>query len=114
MAFQRKTPYQRLRYPWASDVVNAGDVQAMANDIDASLVQTAKLANDFSRFASVLAYRAAAQSLTKGVLTTLTFDTVPLNNGANSPTSNAAWWSAGNPTRLTAPVNCAVLACASG
>lgn len=110
----RKTPYLRLRYPWASDVVSATDVQSMANDIDASLVQTAKLANDFSRFASVVAYRAAAQSIVKATSTAITFDTVPLNNGANSPLANSPWWSNANPTRLTAPVNCMVIACATG
>lgn len=114
MAFMRKTPYARLRYPWASDVVAVGDVQSMANDIDQALVATAKLANDFSRFASVSAQRAAVQSIAKSTLTTITFDTIPLNNGANSPLSNGVWWSNANPTRLTAPVNCVVLASAIG
>jgi len=114
MAFMRKTPYLRIRYPWASDVVSAVDVQSMANDIDQGLVATAKYASDFSQFASVTAYRAAAQSITKGTLTAITFDTVPLNNGANSPLANGAWWSNANPTRLTAPVACMVVACVSG
>jgi hypothetical protein len=114
MAFMRKTPYERIRYPWAADVVSAADVQSMANDIDQSLVQTARMASEFSRFASVVAYRAAAQSVTKNTLTTITFDTVPLNNGANSPLANSPWWSNANPTRLTAPVACMVVACAFG
>ena len=110
----RKTPNLRLRYPFASDVVSVTDVQSMANDIDQALVATASLASDFSRFASVTAYRAAAQSITKATLTTITLDTVPLNNGANSPLANSPWWAAGQPTRLTAPVACMVIACATG
>lgn len=110
----RKTPYQRLRYPWASDTVSVADVQSMASDIDAALMVTAKQAADFSRFASVQAKRNAAQSLTKATLTAITFDSVAHNNGANSPLSNGAWWAAGAPTRLTAPVNCLVFASALG
>ena len=108
----RHTPFFRLRYPWTSDVVNAADVQAMGNDIDQSLVQTAMLANNFSRFSSVAVKRAAAQSLTKATLTAITFDTVIADNGVNSPLANGAWWSAGAPTRLTAPSPCVVLASA--
>lgn len=110
----RKTPYLRLRYPWTDDVVSAADVDSMAQDIDQALVSTAVLAANFSRFASVAVSRAAAQSLTKGTLTAITFDTVPLNNGANSPLANGAWFNAGAPTRLTAPTACVVLACGSG
>jgi hypothetical protein len=110
----RKTPYLRLRYPWTDDVVNAADVQSMASDIDQGLVATATLAADFSRFASVTVRRAAAQSIAKGSLVAISFDTVSLNNGANSPLSNAAWFSAGSPTRLTAPAPCVVLAAATG
>jgi len=114
MAFMRKTPYERIRYPWASDVVSAADVQSMANDIDQALVATQKLATDFSRFASVVARRNAAVSLVKNTLTTITFDSITLNNGANSALANAPWWAAGNPTRLTAPTACLVLASAFG
>jgi len=53
--------------------------------------------------------RNAAQSITKGTLTAISFDTVTLNNGSDSPLSNANWWVAGSPTRVTAPVACAVL-----
>lgn len=113
MPFMRKTAYQRIRYPWASDTVSSNDLDSMANDIDQALIGTQKLASDYSRFASVVAQRNAAQSITKGALTAITFDTVPLNNGPNSPLANAVWWSNANPTRLTAPVSCAVLACAT-
>jgi len=109
----RRTPYERIRYPWTSDVVNAADVQAMANDIDSALVGTQKLASEYSRFGSVIAQRNATQSITKGALTAITFDSVTFNNGANSPLANGAWWAAGNPTRLTAPVACVVLASAT-
>lgn len=109
MAFMRKTPYERLRYPWASDVVSAADVQSMASDIDQAMVTTAKMASDFSRFASVVVRRNAAQSITKATLTTISFDAVTLNNGSDSPLSNANWWAAGSPTRLTAPVACIAL-----
>lgn len=110
----RKTPFERIRYPWASDVVSAADVQSMAQDIDQALVTTAKMASDFSRFASVVVQRAAAQSITKATSTAISFDTVTLNNGANSPLANGVWWAAGSPTRLTAPVACVVLASPSG
>jgi hypothetical protein len=109
MAFMRKTPYERLRYPWGSDVVAAPDVQSMASDIDQAMVTTAKMASDFSQFGSVVVRRNAAQSITKATLTAISFDAVTLNNGANSPLSNTNWWSAGAPTRVTAPVACAVL-----
>jgi hypothetical protein len=110
----RKTPYARLRYPWTSDVVSAADVQTMAQDIDQALVQTATLAASFSRFASVVVQRSAAQSIPKSTLTAISFDTAALNNGANSPLSNGAWFNAATPTRLTAPVACVVLACGYG
>jgi hypothetical protein len=106
----RKTPYQRLRYPWASDVVAAADVQSMAADIDQALVQTATMAANFSRFASVAVQRAAVQSITKATVTAISFDTVVLNNGANSPLANGSWFSNSTPTRLTAPTACVVLA----
>src|SRR5829696_1104525 len=106
----RRTPYQRLRYPWTDDVVAAGDVQSMANDIDQALVATATLGANFSKLASVVVSRNAAQSIPKATLTTISFDTVSLNNGANSPLSNGSWYSAGAPTRLTAPVACVVVA----
>lgn len=106
----RRTPNLKIRYPWTSDVVNAADVQAMAADIDATLVNTARLSSEFSKFASVTVTRNAAQSVTKATLTAVSFDTVKLNNGANSPLANLAWWAAGSPTRLTAPVGCVVLA----
>jgi len=109
----RRTPYARLRYPWTADVVNVADVQAMASDIDAGLVGTARMANDFSKFASFTGRRNAAQSITKATLTAITLDTVTVNNGANSPLANANWWAAGQPTRLTAPVGCIVLATAA-
>jgi hypothetical protein len=110
----RKTPYARLRYPWASDTVAVADVQSMANDIDSALVVASKRASDFSTFGSVIARRNAAQSLTKATLTAITFDGVYLNNGAKSPLANGAWWAAGAPTRLTAPTACVVLASAAG
>ncbi len=110
----RKTPYLRLRYPWTDDVVSAPDVQSMAQDIDQALVETAVLGSNFSRFASAAVRRNAAQSITKGALTAISFDTVLLNNGANSPLSNGSWFSNSNPTRLTAPTACVVLATGYG
>ena len=110
----RKTPYQRIRYPWTDDVVAATDVQAMAQDIDQALVATQTLGASFSRFASVAVTRAAVQSIPRAALTTISFDTVALNNGANSSLANGAWFSAGSPTRLTAPVPCVVLAAGFG
>lgn len=109
----RRTPYAQIRYPWTTDVVAAGDVQAMASDIDQTLITTAKMSTDFSRFASVVAQRTAVQSITKATLTAITFDTVLLNNGANSPLANANWFTISAPTRLTAPVPCLVLASAT-
>jgi len=106
----RKTPYLRMRYPFASDVVAAPDVQSMAQDIDQNLVNTATLGSTFSRFSSVVVSRAAAQSITKGTLTAVSFDTVVANNGVNSPLANGSWFAAGTPTRLTAPTACVVLA----
>ena len=110
----RQTPFQGIHYPWTSDVVNAADVQAMGADIDQALVKTANLANDFSRFASVHVRRAAAQSIPKASLTAISFDTVLADNGVNSPLSNGAWYNAANPTRLTAPTPCVVLASVFG
>lgn len=110
----RKTPYQRIRYPWASDVVSVADVQSMANDIDQALVATQKLSSDFSLMGSVVAKRNAALSLTKNTLTAVPFDSITLNNGSDSPLSNGNWWAAGNPTRVTAPVGCVVLASGFG
>jgi hypothetical protein len=110
----RKTPYLRLRYPWTDDVVSAADVQSMASDIDQALVSTATLAANFSKFASATVYRNATQSLTKGSFTAITFDTVVSNNGAESPLANGSWYSVANPTRLTAPSACIVLATGSG
>lgn len=106
----RKTPNLRLRYPWADDVVSASDVASMGSDIDAALVRTAQMSTDFSRFASVAVSRSTAQSITKGTLTAISFDTVAVNNGANSPLANGAWFSLASPTRLTAPTACVVLA----
>jgi hypothetical protein len=114
MAFLRRTPYERIRYPLASDVVSVPDVQSMANDIDQAIVTTQKMSTDFSQFGSVVAKRNAALSLTKGALTTVTFDSITLNNGSDSPLANGNWWSASNPTRLTAPVPCVVLASGFG
>lgn len=114
MAFMRKTPYEQIRYPWASDVVSAADVQSMANDIDQRIVTTQKLGSDFSLMGSVIAKRNAALNLTKATLTTITFDSITLNNGSDSPLANGNWWAAGNPTRLTAPVPCVVLASGFG
>lgn len=108
----RKTPYMRLRYPWTDDVVAAADVQSMANDIDAALVQTATLGSTFSKFASVAVGRNALQSIPKATLTAISFDTVALNNGANSPLANGAWFNPAAPTRLTAISPCVVLATA--
>lgn len=110
----RKTPFERIRYPFASDVVNVGDVQSMAQDIDMALVQTAGLASNFSRFATATVQRAAAQSITKATLTAITFDTVRVDNGGNSALANGAWYNAAAPTRLTAPVPCVVLASGFG
>ena len=107
----RRTPYVRMRYPWTDDVVNAADVQSMASDIDQGLVATQKLAEDFSKFASVVVRRTAAQSIAKATIPAISFDSVQLNNGANSSLSNGAWFNAGAPTRLTAPAPCVVLAC---
>lgn len=110
----RKTPYMRLRYPWTDDVVAAVDVKAMASDVDQALISTATLAANFSRFASVAVRRAAVQSIARASLTAITFDTVTLNNGANSPLSNGSWYNAATPTRLTAPTACVVLATGYG
>lgn len=108
----RRTPFLRLRYPWASDVVSAADIDSMAQDIDSALVQTATLASEFSRLSSVVVQRTAVQSITKATLTTITFDTVVLDNGTDSPLANGAWYNAAVPTRLTAPSPCVVLASA--
>lgn len=112
----RKTPFQRIRYPWATDVVSVSDVQAMGSDIDQALVQTANMAATFSKFSSVIVRRkASVQSLTKGTLTAISMDTTAvLDNGANSPVANGAWFNSANPTRLTAPSACVVLASAMG
>jgi len=109
----RKTPYLRLRYPWTDDVVSVSDVQSTAADIDQALVQTASLAASFSRFASVAVRRAAVLSVVKNTLTAVSMDTLSLDNGTDSPLANGAWFSAGSPTRLTAPVPCVVLASAA-
>lgn len=114
MAYLRRTPYERIRYPWSPDVVAVGDVQSMINDIDQALVTTQKLSTDYSLMGSVIAKRNAALSLTKATLTTVSFDSVTLNNGSDSPLANGNWWAAGNPTRLTAPVPCVVLASGFG
>lgn len=106
----RRTPFQRLRYPWASDTVNVGDVQSMANDIDQALVQTASLGSMFSKMSSVIVQRTAAQSIAKTTNTAISFDTLVLDNGTDSPTTNGAWFNATVPTRLTAPMACVVLA----
>lgn len=107
----RQTPFQRIRYPWASDVVSAADVQSMGSDIDQALVQTAMLAANFPKFSSVVAKRSGStQSIAKGTLTAISFDSVQYDNGANSPLAGQPWWNAGNPTRLTAPQPCVVLA----
>jgi len=110
----RKTPYQRIRYPWASDTVSAADLQSMGADVDQALVQTLNMANNFSKMATVLVQRVAAQSLTKGTLTTVSFDTVQRDGGANSPLANGAWYNSASPTRLTAPAPCVVLASGVG
>lgn len=110
----RRTPFEGIRYPWMSDTVNAADVQSMGSDIDQSLVQTANLAADFSRFSTVVVRRAAAQSIIKATLSTISFDTVSRDNGAASPLAAGAWWNASQPTRLTAPAACVVLAVANG
>lgn len=110
----RKTPYQRIRYPWASDTVSAADVQSMGADVDQALVQTLNMAGNFSKMASVLVQRVAAQSITKSTLTAISFDTVQRDSGANSPFANGAWYNASNPTRLTAPSPCVVLASGFG
>lgn len=86
----------------------------MASDIDQAMVTTANMAANFSKISSVVAYRAAAQSITKATLTAITFDTVPLNNGVSSPLANGSWYNASNPTRLTAPSPCIVLASGFG
>lgn len=107
----RKTAYQRIRYPWTADVVNPVDVDTMASDIDQSLVQTANLSAIFSKMASAVILRTAAQSITKGTLTAISFNATPgLDNGSDSPLANGAWFNPSNPTRLTAPVPCIVLA----
>lgn len=106
----RKTPFLRLRYPWTSDVVSAGDLESMAQDIDAALVQTATMAGNFSKLSSVVVQRVAAQSITKGTLTAISFDTAVLDNGTDSPLANGPWFNAAAPTRLTAPSPCVVLA----
>lgn len=106
----RKTPFARIRYPWASDTVNVADVQSMASDVDQALVNTANLAGMFSRMSSVTVQRAAAQSITKSTNTAISFDTVVLDNGTDSPVANGAWYNAAVPTRLTAPAPCVVLA----
>jgi hypothetical protein len=111
----RSTPYLRLRYPWASDTVNAADVQSMAQDVDQALVRTSSLSADFSRFSSVAVQRKlTVQSIPKGVLTAITFDTVVVDNGLDSPLINGAWFNNAAPTRLTAPSPCVVLATGSG
>ncbi len=111
----RKTPFLRLRYPWSSDTVSVADVQSTAADIDQALVQTATLAANFSRMASVVVHRTTTQSITKGTLTAITFDSAAvLDNGPDSPLSNGAWFSNSAPTRLTAPSPCVVLASVSG
>lgn len=110
----RYTPFQGIHYPFTSDVVNPVDVQTTGADIDQALIRTATLANDFSKFGSVIARRSAAQNITKATLTAITFDNVTNDNGANSPLSNGAWWNAANPTRLTAPVPCVVIAIGYG
>jgi hypothetical protein len=106
----RKTPNLRIRYPWTDDVVSAADVDAMAADMDQALVQSATLAANFSRFSSVTVQRAATQSIAKGTLTPISFDTLLLDNGTDSPLANGAWYDAAAPTRLTAPAPCVVLA----
>jgi len=108
----RKTPFLRIRYPWASDVVNAADVQSMAQDVDQALVQTFNLATNYSRMSSVIVQRAAAQSITKATLTAISFDNLVIDNGTDAPYANGAWWNSSNPTRLTAPAPCVVLASA--
>lgn len=110
----RRTPFQRIRYPWTADVANAADLQIMGADIDQSLVQTATLAANFTRLSTVAVRRAAAQSIAKSTLTAITFDTVLADNGVNSPLANGPWWAAGAPTRLTAPSPCIVIATAYG
>lgn len=108
----RKTPFMRLRYPWASDVVSVADVQSLGADIDQALVQTANLGLTFPKMPSVIVRKNAAQSITASTVTTVTMDTIIVDNGPNSPVLNSAAWynSAASTSRLTAPFPCVVLA----
>lgn len=108
----RKTAFEKIRYPWTTDVASAADIQSMASDIDQSLEQTAALAANFSRFSSAAVARSTAQSIVKSTLTAVSFDTVQLDNGSDSPLANGSWYSSATPTRLTAPAPCLVVATA--
>lgn len=110
----RKTPYMRLRYPFGSDVVNPVDVQTTAADMDQAMVGVANLQFEFPRLASVYAARNnSVLSVAKATVVTIPFDTLIRDTGTGSPASNGAWYSNANPSRMTAPVPCVVLAVGS-
>lgn len=107
----RQTPYRGIRYPISGEVVDPAAIQTLAQDVDQALVDDDQLRAEAFRRSSVNVYTTSTTSLAKGVASAISWaNTNGSQNGANGIPGYANWWSAGSPTRLTAPGACLVYA----
>lgn len=96
------TPYRQIRYPLVGETVDAAAVQNMATDMNTALTTTNTLMG-LSRHRSIVTASSTGFNPAKGVDAYATLSAPSIDNGAAGPGA-AAYWSGGNPTRLTAPI----------
>lgn len=98
------TPYRQIRFPLAGETVDAAAIQNLATDIDTVLTAT-RTASQYARTRSSASLFNGAVSVAKNTLTTVSWVAANLDwDGGTSGPGAAAYWSAGSPTRLTAPI----------
>lgn len=94
------TPYRKIPYPLAGEVISDATIKSMANTMTSALLttqQTAVFSQSKSSISGVVGANVAKATDTYPSLA------VNWDTGKSGP-GGAAFWSSANPTRLTAPV----------
>lgn len=102
------TPYRAYRVPSSPNVTDAAEIAAMAGDINTDMVAINALRLAATRRSGAnLSVSGSTQNVVKNTNTVVTYAapaTGPtFDNGAGGGIGAAAYWSSGNPTRLTVP-----------
>lgn len=102
------TPFRNYRVPSSPNVTDVAEVAAMAGDIDTDMLALNTMRRAATRRSgATVSVAGSTQNIVKNTNTVVTYASPAagpvFDNGAGGGVGAAAYWSSGQPTRLTVP-----------